>query len=251
MAARRQYSFQTQELCFGRAAGRWTHWFYKTICLCVCFQNTVGTYFGNNRVDIAPTYEGRASLDVDMEQKVSTLRLTKVKMEDSRRFQCSVTIPNDDEGITRASASLLVLGENELLFNTFWIAVYLYSTTCHNEDAKFIRLVGPLVVITTFYINNLVVVPPSPPVCTIQGRTEYWKNITITCKSEAGSPKPVTKWNIYSVENVPRQLPPKATDSMHHYSWHPLNACISFKEVHLNIISLLSLFCRGWSIISF
>lgn len=185
-----------------------------------------------------------------MDKQVSTLRLTKVKMEDSRRFQCSVIIPNDDEGTTRASTSLLVLGENELLFNVFWIAVYINSITCHSEDVKFIHGVGPLVIITTFYINYLVVVPPSPPICTIQGRPEYWQNITITCKSEAGSPKPVTEWKTFSVENVPRPFPPKTIESMHHYCWHPFKACISFKEVHLSIISLLSLFCRGWSIIS-
>lgn len=79
----------------------------------------MATYFLNNRVDIAPTYEGRAFLEVNMDKQVSTLRLTKVKMEDSRRFQCNVIIPNDDEGTTRASTSLLVLGENELLFNVF------------------------------------------------------------------------------------------------------------------------------------
>lgn len=128
--------------------------------------------------------------------------------------------------------------------------MYVYSITCHSEDAKFIHVVGPLVIITILYAIYLVVVPPSPPVCTIQGRAEYWQNITITCKSEHGSPKPVTEWTTYSVQNVPRQLPPKASQSMHHYCWHPLRACISFKEVHLSIISLLSLFCRGWSIIS-
>uniref|UniRef100_H3D8Q8 Ig-like domain-containing protein n=1 Tax=Tetraodon nigroviridis TaxID=99883 RepID=H3D8Q8_TETNG len=126
--------------------------------------NTVATYFSDNQVDIAPTYEGRAFLEVDIAKQVGTLRLTKVKVEDSRRFQCSVTIPNDDEGTTRASTSLLVL------------------------------------------------VPPSPPDCTIQGRLEYWQDITITCKSKAGSPKPVTKWQTFSVENVPRAFPPKTTE---------------------------------------
>lgn len=96
-----------------------TNFMKKNVFLCVFFQNTVGTYFLNSRTDIAPTYEGRAFLDVNMEKRVSTLRLMNVKMVDSRRFQCSVIIPNDDEGTTRASTSLLVLGENELLFDTF------------------------------------------------------------------------------------------------------------------------------------
>ena len=216
----------------------------------------MGTYFSNNRVDIAPAYEGRAFLEVNMGQQVSTLRLTKVKMQDSRRFQCSVTIPNDDEGTTRASTSLLVLGEKYLLFNTFLFAVYIYiyryiySITCHTKDATFSHVVVHIVIITTFYLNYLVVVPPSPPVCTIQGRTEYWQNITITCKSEAGSPKPVTQWKTFNVDSVPRSFPPKTTESMHHYCPCLSKTCMSFEEVHLSIVSLLSLFCRGWSIIS-
>lgn len=72
----------------------------------------MATYFLNNPVDIAPAYEGRAFLTVDVNKRVSTLRLTKVTMKDSRRFQCSVMIPNDDEGTTAATTSLLVLGEN-------------------------------------------------------------------------------------------------------------------------------------------
>lgn len=66
----------------------------------------------NNPVDIAPAYEGRATLEVDLSRHVSTLTLTKVTVIDSRRFQCSVMIPNDDEGTTAASTSLLVLGES-------------------------------------------------------------------------------------------------------------------------------------------
>lgn len=72
----------------------------------------MATYFLNNPIDIAPAYEGRAFLEVDTDRQVSTLRLIKVTMEDSRRFQCSVMIPNDDEGTTAATTSLLVLGEN-------------------------------------------------------------------------------------------------------------------------------------------
>lgn len=76
-------------------------------------------FYLNSRTDIDPDYEGRALLNVNMDQRVSTLQLTNLKAEDSGRFQCSVLIPDDDEGITEASTSLLVLGENELLFNTF------------------------------------------------------------------------------------------------------------------------------------
>lgn len=91
----------------------------QKMCLCVFFQKNVARFYLNSRTDVDPKYEGRALLHVDMDQQVSTLQLTDLKAEDSGRFQCSVFIPNDDEGITEASTSLLVLGENELLFNTF------------------------------------------------------------------------------------------------------------------------------------
>uniref|UniRef100_H2MBK1 Ig-like domain-containing protein n=1 Tax=Oryzias latipes TaxID=8090 RepID=H2MBK1_ORYLA len=114
-------------------------------------------------VDIAPNYEGRASLEVNVERKTSTLRLTGVTMKDSRHYQCSVKISGDDEGTTAASTSVLVLE------------------------------------------------PPSPPICRIQGKVEYYHDINLTCMSEEGSPKPVYTWTTFSVENIPRQFPPKTT----------------------------------------
>ncbi|XP_037646071.1 cell surface A33 antigen-like [Sebastes umbrosus] len=127
-------------------------------------MNIVATYFINNPIDIAPNYEGRASMEVDIDRQVSTLRLTKVTMQDSRNYQCSVLIPNDDEGTTAAATSLLVL------------------------------------------------VPPSPPICSIQGAAEYWHNITLTCMSEEGSPKPLYQWRTDNVDNTPRELPPRTTE---------------------------------------
>ncbi|XP_070832640.1 cell surface A33 antigen-like [Chaetodon trifascialis] len=124
----------------------------------------VATFYLNNQADIAPPYEGRASLEVDVNNQMSTLHLTKVTIEDSRRYQCSVMIPGDDEGTTAASTSLLVL------------------------------------------------VPPSVPVCKIQGKAEYWQNISLTCMSEEGSPKPVTQWKSYSTQNIERAFPPKTTE---------------------------------------
>lgn len=56
--------------------------------------------------------------------------------------------------------------------------------------------------------------PPSPPICRIEGEAAYFHNITLTCKSEEGSPKPVTEWKTYSTENTPRPFPPKTTESM-------------------------------------
>ncbi|XP_034550101.1 V-set and immunoglobulin domain-containing protein 1 [Notolabrus celidotus] len=127
-------------------------------------MKSVATFFPNHPVDIAPAYEGRAFMEVDIDRRVSTLRLTKVTMQDSRQFQCSVKIPNDDEGITAAITFLLVL------------------------------------------------VRPSPPICRIQGTAEYGHNISLTCLSEEGSPQPSYKWKSHSVENIPRQFPPKTTE---------------------------------------
>uniref|UniRef100_A0AAQ6IKX3 Ig-like domain-containing protein n=1 Tax=Anabas testudineus TaxID=64144 RepID=A0AAQ6IKX3_ANATE len=124
----------------------------------------VASYFLNKPVDIAPAYEGRASLKNDMTKHVSTLHLTKVTMEDNRRYQCSVAIPNDKQGTQAATTSLLVL------------------------------------------------VAPSAPICKLQGTAEYWHNITLTCVSQEGSPQPVYEWKSYSVENSPRQFPPKTTE---------------------------------------
>lgn len=81
----------------------------------------MATFFLNNPVDIGPNYEGRASLDVNTDQKTSTLRLTGVTMEDNRRFQCSVQVPNDDEGTTAATTSVLVLGENKITVTSLFI----------------------------------------------------------------------------------------------------------------------------------
>uniref|UniRef100_A0A8C4ZEN6 Ig-like domain-containing protein n=1 Tax=Gadus morhua TaxID=8049 RepID=A0A8C4ZEN6_GADMO len=60
-------------------------------------------------IDIAPNFEGRAQMTVDLGSKQSTLQLDKVLMQDSRNFECSVTIQGDDEGKTAATTTLLVL----------------------------------------------------------------------------------------------------------------------------------------------
>uniref|UniRef100_UPI0037E7EAB1 cell surface A33 antigen n=1 Tax=Semicossyphus pulcher TaxID=241346 RepID=UPI0037E7EAB1 len=127
-------------------------------------MKSVASYFLNSPVDIAPAYEGRATMDVDIIKRASTLHLKKVTMQDSRLFQCSVLIPNDDEGTPAATTTLLVL------------------------------------------------VPPSPPICRIQGTAEFGHNISITCMSEEGSPQPSYKWKGHSVENIPRPFPPKSTE---------------------------------------
>lgn len=72
----------------------------------------MATYFINNPVDIAPNYEGRATVEVNINTQQSTLHLTNVNALDSRIYQCSVMILNDGEGTTSATTSLMVLGEN-------------------------------------------------------------------------------------------------------------------------------------------
>ncbi|XP_043988183.1 cell surface A33 antigen-like [Gambusia affinis] len=126
-------------------------------------SKAVASFFLNSPVDIAPAYEGRATLDVDVDRGLATLHLKKLTMEDSRHYQCSVRIPNDDEGKPIASTSVLVLE------------------------------------------------PPSKPACTLQGQAQYFTDIKLTCKSEEGSPAPVYTWTSYSIENIPRQFPPKTT----------------------------------------
>ncbi|KAK5890087.1 hypothetical protein CesoFtcFv8_013652 [Champsocephalus esox] len=125
-------------------------------------MQTLATYFLNTPVNIAPKYEGRASLEIN--QQVSTLRLSKLTVQDSRSYQCGVLIPNDDEGVTAATTSLLVL------------------------------------------------VPPSPPICKIQGEASYFNNISLTCMSEDGSPQPAYEWKSFSVKSTARPFPAKTTE---------------------------------------
>lgn len=72
----------------------------------------MASYFLNTPVDIAPTYEGRASLENNIDKRESTLHLKKVTMQDSRRYACSVLIHGDIDGKTTDTTSLLVLGEH-------------------------------------------------------------------------------------------------------------------------------------------
>uniref|UniRef100_A0A672ZFG0 Glycoprotein A33 (transmembrane), paralog b n=1 Tax=Sphaeramia orbicularis TaxID=375764 RepID=A0A672ZFG0_9TELE len=138
----------------------------RFILLC-SFTDPVATFYSNlNRVDIPPDYESRATMEVNVAEKISTLHLTKVTIQDSRNYECNVLIPGDDEGTTSATTNLLVL------------------------------------------------VPPSKPICRIEGTVEYFHDITLTCMSEEGSPKPVYEWKSYSVENVPRPFPPKTTETL-------------------------------------
>ncbi|KAM4593964.1 cell surface A33 antigen-like [Odontesthes bonariensis] len=58
----------------------------------------------------------------------------------------------------------------------------------------------------------VVLVAPSPPICKIQGTTEYGENINLTCYSEEGSPPPTYKWDSQDVQRIPRIPDPRTTD---------------------------------------
>ncbi|CAB1327492.1 unnamed protein product [Coregonus sp. 'balchen'] len=58
----------------------------------------------------------------------------------------------------------------------------------------------------------VVLVAPSVPICKINGRAEYFQDITLTCLSEEGSPPPIYKWQGYDVKNMPRAPAPRTTE---------------------------------------
>ncbi|XP_069744615.1 cell surface A33 antigen-like [Narcine bancroftii] len=60
-------------------------------------------------------------------------------------------------------------------------------------------------------IEVIVLVPPSPPVCKIEGKSEIGQTVKLTCHSEEGSPAPVYTWQSYNSQNQPRSLPPMST----------------------------------------
>ncbi|KAF1392666.1 hypothetical protein PFLUV_G00030430 [Perca fluviatilis] len=57
----------------------------------------------------------------------------------------------------------------------------------------------------------VVLVAPTTPICTIQGKAEYGQNINLTCLSAEGSPPPTYTWQSLDAMNKPRDLPPRAT----------------------------------------
>ncbi|XP_045888789.1 glycoprotein A33 (transmembrane), paralog a [Micropterus dolomieu] len=58
----------------------------------------------------------------------------------------------------------------------------------------------------------VVLVAPSTPTCTIQGKAEYGQDITLKCLSAEGSPPPTYKWVSRDTNNMPRALDPRTTD---------------------------------------
>uniref|UniRef100_A0A4W4FIP3 Glycoprotein A33 n=1 Tax=Electrophorus electricus TaxID=8005 RepID=A0A4W4FIP3_ELEEL len=58
----------------------------------------------------------------------------------------------------------------------------------------------------------VVLVAPSKPICTIQGKAEFYQNISLACHSEEGTPTPTYQWTSYDLTNKSRPNPPKSTD---------------------------------------
>ncbi|CAM4507113.1 unnamed protein product [Leuciscus chuanchicus] len=58
----------------------------------------------------------------------------------------------------------------------------------------------------------IVLVAPSPPICKIEGKAEYYQDVKLTCVSEEGTPTPTYKWQRYDTKNILQPNPPKATD---------------------------------------
>ncbi|KAJ6633446.1 hypothetical protein lerEdw1_014504, partial [Lerista edwardsae] len=61
---------------------------------------------------------------------------------------------------------------------------------------------------TTPFPSSPIAVPPSAPVCRIQGSLNIGSDITLTCSSEEGIPRPTYYWE--RLDNAPK-LPPTAT----------------------------------------
>ncbi|KAI4830906.1 hypothetical protein KUCAC02_002507 [Chaenocephalus aceratus] len=126
--------------------------------------NIVTYYSDDDTTDIKALYEGRLSLDVDVPAGKANLKLSNIKLEDNKLFECRLLIPLDDEGTPAATTRLVVL------------------------------------------------VAPSTPICKMQGKAEYGKNVNLTCLSKEGSPTPTYTWQSQDVRSMPRVRDPRTTD---------------------------------------
>lgn len=98
--------------------------------LLLIWQNVIVTYYSSKDItDVAPAYEGRISLDVDIAKGKANLKLFSISLADNKEFECRVLIPLDDTGKVADTARLVVLG-NLLLnfvymfFIFFWGSLY-------------------------------------------------------------------------------------------------------------------------------
>ncbi|XP_054243180.1 immunoglobulin superfamily member 11 isoform X4 [Indicator indicator] len=75
-----------------------------------------------------------------------------------------------------------------------------YQCLVNNLPDRGVRNIG--------VIGLTVLVPPSAPLCRIQGSLDVGSDVTLTCSSEEGIPRPTYLWE--KLDNVPK-LPPTAT----------------------------------------
>uniref|UniRef100_A0A3P9JMK1 Ig-like domain-containing protein n=1 Tax=Oryzias latipes TaxID=8090 RepID=A0A3P9JMK1_ORYLA len=87
--------------------------------------------------------------------------------------------------------------------------------TCKNRKNRTISLLEDLCTTceTPGVRKNNLSLPPTKPICNVQGKPEYGQNINLTCVSEEASPSPTYKWESYDVQNNLRPLDPKSTVS--------------------------------------
>lgn len=136
----------------------------------------VATEYMNQVTDIAPPYEGRVTIKTDINQRTSTLTISRVTSQDNRNYQCSVKIPNDDEGTTAATTSLLVLvAPSPPICDIEGEAEYFQDIkiTCKSEEGS-----------------------PAP--------TYGWKSYSVTNKPRPFPPKTVQKDGVLSLFNITR-----------------------------------------------
>lgn len=107
--------------CFPCVMDYWLFLITKTTKILPIFhvlfiwQKLILTHYAITLItDIAPPYEGRASVDVDVAQGKANLKLSSITMADNKVYECRVQIPHDDEGKPVDRAKLVVLGNHWL-----------------------------------------------------------------------------------------------------------------------------------------
>lgn len=95
------------------------------------------------------------------------------------------------------------------------------------------------------------VVPPSAPLCRIQGSLDVGSDITLTCSSEEGIPRPTYLWE--KLDNVPK-LPPTATQGAHSVDYPLISKvaawaflCLSCPRWHSSLAAITCMVtCLKW-----
>ncbi|XP_077072902.1 cell surface A33 antigen isoform X4 [Siphateles boraxobius] len=99
-----------------------------------------GNYYSNTRkVDIGPQYEGKATIDTDLNAKTSKLTLKQVTLKESRIIKCYVQIPGDIDGKTADNTFLLVqVAPSQPVCKVVGTAEYGHniSLTCVSEEGS-------------------------------------------------------------------------------------------------------------------